>query len=96
MSDRNRSLAIRWFEEVWNVRGHTIIDQMLAPEAIGHMVGIDVVGPTEFKKVRTQLLEAFPDLRVVVEATAADGDNVVVRWNAIGTHRVGPLGFKGR
>ncbi len=87
MTDRNRSLAIRWFEEVWNVRSEVIIDQMLGPEAVGHMEGTDVVGPAEFKKVRAQLLEAFPDLRVVVEATAADGDNVVVRWNARGTHR---------
>jgi hypothetical protein len=34
-----------------------------------------VARPAEFKKVRAQLLEAFPDLRMVVEATAADGDN---------------------
>jgi predicted ester cyclase len=86
MTDLNRSLAIRWFEEVWNVRGEAIIDQMLGPEAVGHLEGIDVVGPAEFKKVRAQLLEAFPDLSVAVEATAVDGDNVVVRWNARGTH----------
>ena len=94
MTDRNRSLAIRWFEEVWNVRSEAIIDQMLGPEAVGHMEGADVVGPAEFKKVRAQLLEAFPDLRVVVEATAADGDNVVVRWNARGTHRGSGFGIE--
>ncbi len=94
MTDRNRSLAIRWFEEVWNVRSEVIIDQMLGLEAVGHMEGTDVVGPAEFKKVRAQLLEAFPDLRVVVEATAADGDNVVVRWNARGTHRGSGFGIE--
>jgi hypothetical protein len=47
--------------------------------------GIDVAGPAEFKKVRAQLLEAFPDLRVVVEATAADGQRQIERiaaWNS--------------
>ena len=56
MTDRNRSLAIRWFEEVWNIRSEAIIDQMIAPDAVGHLEGIDVVGPAEFKKVRAQLL----------------------------------------
>ena len=93
MTDRNRSLAIRWFEEVWNLRSEAIIDQMLGPEAVGHLEGLDVVGPAEFKKARAQLLEAFPDLRVVVEATAADGD-VVVRWNARGTHRGSGFGIE--
>src|SRR5579863_9256037 len=87
MSDRNRSLAIRWFEEVWNLRSDAMIDQMLGPQSVGHMEGIDVVGPTEFKSVRAALLKAFPDLRAIVEATATDGDNVVVRWSATGTHR---------
>jgi len=94
MKDQNRALAIRWFEEVWNVRSEAIIDQMLGPQAVGHMEGIEVVGPAEFKKVRAQLLEAFPDLHVTVEATAADGDNVVVRWNATGTHRGSGLGIE--
>jgi len=94
MKDQNRALAIRWFEEVWNVRSEAIIDQMLGPQAVGHMEGIEVVGPAEFKKVRAKLLEAFPDLHVSVEATAADGDNVVVRWNATGTHRGSGLGIE--
>ena len=40
----------------------------------------------QFKTQRAALLAAFPDLSVVVEATAADADVVVVRWTASGTH----------
>jgi predicted ester cyclase len=39
-------------------------------------------------------LAAFPDLRVEVEATVAQGDQVVVRWSATGTHRGDGLGFR--
>jgi len=85
---------MRWFDEVWSTAGEPIIDQMLSPESVGHLEGGDIVGPAEFKKVRAQLLEAFPDLRVVVEGTAADGDNVVVRWNARGTHRGSGFGLE--
>ena len=94
MSDQNRALAIRWFERVWNARDETTIDELMGPQAVGHMEGIDVVGPAEFKKVRAQLLQALPDLRLNVEATAADGDSVVVRWSAAGTHRGNGFGMQ--
>jgi len=38
-------------------------------------------------------LNAFPDLQVEVEDTAADGDQVVVRWHASGTHLGAGLGM---
>ena len=34
---------------------------------------------------------AFPDLKVTHEFVLADGDKVIIRWNATGTH-TGPLG----
>ena len=86
MIERNRSLARRWFEEVWNRRLAATVDELLAPEAVGHMEGVEVVGPTVFHKVRSALLVAFPDLQITVEDTVAEGDNVVLRWRATGTH----------
>jgi steroid delta-isomerase-like uncharacterized protein len=49
--------------------------------------------PAEFKASREGLLNAFPDIQVEVEDTAADGGHVVVRWRARGTHRGGGLGM---
>jgi predicted ester cyclase len=94
MTVQNRSLAVRWFNDVWNLRKDSTIEEMLGPEAIGHMEGVDVVGPGEFKAVRAALLTAFPDLYVTVEATAVDGDNVVVRWAAKGTHQGHAFGIE--
>jgi predicted ester cyclase len=51
-------------------------------------------GPVEFKeKQYVPFVSAFPDLRVVVEATLAQGDEVVARWCATGTHLGDGLGF---
>jgi predicted ester cyclase len=86
MSEENRRLVERWFEEVWNARREAMIDEVMRPDSLGHMEGKDVLGPVEFKTQRAALLAAFPDLSVVVEATAAEGDVVVVRWKASGTH----------
>ncbi|HEY8505179.1 MAG TPA: ester cyclase [Gemmataceae bacterium] len=41
----------------------------------------------------TPFLAAFPDLRVTVEGTVGEGDNVVVRWLATGTHTGEGLGL---
>jgi steroid delta-isomerase-like uncharacterized protein len=88
----NRALAVRWFHEVWNGRRTETIDELWAPGAIGHTENGDQ-GKAEFKVGREGLLNAFPDIQVEVEDTAADGDHVVVRWHARGTHRGDGLGM---
>jgi steroid delta-isomerase-like uncharacterized protein len=93
MSEQNRNLAIRWFNDVWNLRLERIIEEMIGPDVVGHMEGAEVVGPAQFKTARTAILTAFPDLQVTVEATAADGDDVAVRWRANGTHRGNAFGI---
>jgi steroid delta-isomerase-like uncharacterized protein len=90
--ETNRERAIRWFREVWNERRTETIDELFAPGAIGHTENGDQ-GQAEFKVGREGLLNAFPDFEVQVEGTAADGDHVVVRWRARGTHRGDGLGM---
>jgi predicted ester cyclase len=90
--ESNRDLAIRWFREVWNERRKETIDELWAPGAVGHTENGDQ-GMAEFKVGREGLLNALPDIQVDVEDTAADGDHVVVRWHARGTHRGDGLGM---
>jgi steroid delta-isomerase-like uncharacterized protein len=93
MSEENRALALRWFDEVWNQRRTATIDELLSPTCVGHMEGAEIRHPNQFKQVHAALLDAFPDLKIVVEDTAADGDCVVLRWRVQGTHGGGGLGF---
>jgi steroid delta-isomerase-like uncharacterized protein len=92
-AERNRALAIRWFRQVWNERRTETIDELFAADSIGHTEADDFRGPAGFKAGREALLDAFPDFQVEVEGTAADGDHVVVRWRARGTHRGAGLGM---
>jgi predicted ester cyclase len=77
------ALARRWFEEVWNSRREEAVDALLAPDALAHTEGGDLRGPGAFKEMRAQLLGAFPDIRVTVEAVdlgfAASGRQVRFR-----------------
>ncbi len=93
MTDTNRDLAIRWFQEVWNERRHETIDELFAADGVGHMEGGDGT-IADFKSARAGLLEAFPDFSVEVEDTVAEGDHVVVRWVATGTHHGRGLGIE--
>lgn len=92
MSDDNRLLAKRWFQEMWNQRNAAVIDDILHADARGHMQGFETRGHADFRKVRADLLDAFPDFHLEVEDIVAEGDNVVVRWRARGTHRGSGLG----
>ena len=89
----NAALARRWFEEVWNDRRDATVEELMHSDAVGHMEGLEIRGPLEFLSARGTLLQAFPDLRVEVEGIVAQGDDVVVRWSAKGTHRGEGLGF---
>ena len=94
MSSQYSSLARSWFEDMWNRQRTMIIDRFLDPNCIGHHEGgRDTHGPEEFKAMRLELLEAFPDLRFNVDDVIAEGEQAVVRWSATGTHRGELLGI---
>ena len=83
----NATLVRRWFDEVWNERRDATVHELLDPAAIGHLEGLVTHNVAEFLAARSILLNAFPDLRVLVEGILADEDEVAVRWSAEGTHR---------
>jgi steroid delta-isomerase-like uncharacterized protein len=88
------ALARRWFEEVWNARRGEVIDELLTTESVCFAEDGPIRGPAEFRaRLHQPFLAAFPDLAVEVVATLARGDEVVVRWTAVGTHTGDGLGF---
>ena len=90
--ERNRAIAVRWMEEIWNQRREEVVDELMDPDAVGHMEGGDASGPAAFKVVHTAFLTALPDLRIFVEDSVAEGDSVVLRWRVTGTHQGRGLG----
>src|SRR4051794_16503305 len=87
MSNRNVVLARRWFEEVWNHRRADTIDELLTDESVCHTESGPLRGKQEFReRTHAVFLSAFPDLRMTVEGTVAEDDQVVVRWAATATH----------
>jgi predicted ester cyclase len=93
MSRENVALARRWFEEVWNQRRDGVIDELMTPHSVCYADDGPMTGPAEFKaRQYVPFLAAFPDLQVQVEDAIGEGDQVVVRWTAVGTHSGNGLG----
>jgi steroid delta-isomerase-like uncharacterized protein len=89
----NSQLARKWFDEVWNQRKESTVHELLHPDIVGHMEGLEVRSPADYVQARAALLDGIPDLRVTVEAVIGEGDSVAVRWSATGTHRGPGLGL---
>jgi len=88
MSDENKALVRRAFEEVANEGDMTTVDEIIAPEYVRHDLagGPQAHGPDGVKRLIAGLRIGFPDLRTTIEDIFSDGDRVVVRFTARGTH----------
>jgi predicted ester cyclase len=90
MSEENKQLLRRWFEEVWNKGRAEAIDEMFDEYGIAHGLGDDpanpLKGPRDFKPFHTVFREAFPNMIIVIEDMIAEGDKVVARCSVRGKH----------
>jgi steroid delta-isomerase-like uncharacterized protein len=95
LSEENKQLVRRWFDEVWNQKNESAIDRMFDPEGRSHGVPTNVVltGREQFKEFHRTYVGAFPDMQFVLHDVIAEGDRVAVRWTNTATHLGYHLGF---
>ena len=87
--DENRVLVRDYYEAVYNRHELGALDAVLAPEFVSAGPG----GRMDRGAHATALaasLAAMPDLRLSIDEQVAEGDAIVTRWSATGTH-LGPL-----
>jgi steroid delta-isomerase-like uncharacterized protein len=77
---------INKFYQVYNENRLDLWDEAMADDYVGH-VNTDTIPNRETGKGFVGLLlQAFPDLTYTVEDSLIQGDKVVSRWSAAGTH----------
>ena len=90
LSETNKAVARRFFDEVWNKGNLTVLNEIIAKDHVssgpGTLPGLPT-GPEGTKQLVTMYRNAFPDLRFTIEEQIAEGDKVVTRWTADGTHQ---------
>jgi steroid delta-isomerase-like uncharacterized protein len=89
MSDEaNKALIRRFYEEVWARGNLDVADDVFAGDYTRHdlRTGEAKPGPEGQKEIAAAFRDAFPDLTWQIDFLLADGDFVVGRWTASGTH----------
>ena len=86
----NADLVRQWYEVGWNQPDFSVVGGLLAEDvtfALGDRPGAEPVGAdAAVARIRELRTVDFPDIRVTVEATVAQGDLVAVRLLSTGTH----------
>jgi len=87
-TEDNKALVRRFYEEVINKKKTAAIDEFIDPNQVDHAAPPGIPGGIEgAKQTITMYLAAFPDLHFTVEDMIAEGDKVVARITARGTHQ---------
>src|SRR4051794_24720447 len=84
----NRTVARRFFDEIINTGDWSNAGDVVASDVVMHHPSVPepVRGLEAVSQAIGSFRLGFPDLTVTVDETIAEGDKVVVRWTAAGTH----------
>lgn len=88
--EENKALVRRAHEDVWNRGDLSAIDEIWAPDFVGHPpVGPDIIGTDALREHVQMHRSRFPDWKEEVTEILAEGDLVAVSWISTGTDRGG-------
>jgi steroid delta-isomerase-like uncharacterized protein len=96
LSETNKTVSRRLFEEVWNKGNLAVLNELIANDHVnsgpGTLPGLPT-GPEGAKQFVMMYRNAFPDTHFTIDEQIAEGDKVVTRWTAHGTHQGELLGI---
>lgn len=88
MLEANKAISRRVVEEIFNKGRLEAADELVTPDFVGHDPALPepLRGPDGLRSQAEGYRSAFPDMRITIEDEIAEGDRVVTRWMARGTH----------
>lgn len=90
MSEQNKAVVRRIFDEYWNGKNRSLVGEFFAPTVTLHTPDGVLSGLEGALGLLHAYQTGFPDFKCAIEDLVAEGDKVVVRWTFTGTHG-GPL-----
>jgi steroid delta-isomerase-like uncharacterized protein len=95
MTETNKAISRRVVEEIFNAGRLEVADELVTPDFISHDPSSPepIIGPEGLKRQAEGYRTAFPEIRLTIEDEIAEGDRVVTRWTARGTHQAELFGF---
>ena len=87
MSEENKALVRRMFEEAYNANNLAIVDEVIAKDYVGYYPDSQKKrGPEEVRQHFARDHAGWPDALITIDDQVAEGDKVVTRWTWGGTH----------
>ena len=93
MSEVNKELVRRHFDEIWNQRNLAACEELMADDFVENAAAPfasaspgRVNGPAAMRETVAWLTTQFPDMRMELESVVAEGDIVVARVISRGTN----------
>lgn len=94
MSEANKNISHRVNEQVWNEGKLNLIDDLVSSDFVNHSAPPGLPADRDgFKQLVAIYRVAFPDVHITIEDILAEGDRVMTRWSATGTHKGELLGI---
>jgi steroid delta-isomerase-like uncharacterized protein len=90
LSETNKTVSRRFFEEVFGKGKLNVLDEIIATDHVNTGPGTLPelpTGPEGAKQLVTVYRNAFPNVHFTIDEQIAEGDKVVTRWTADGTHQ---------
>jgi predicted SnoaL-like aldol condensation-catalyzing enzyme len=77
-AQENKTIARRYFEDIWNKRSQASIDELFAATFVGHAPDVTIHGT---EALRQRIISGYSeDIHFTIEDVIAEGDKVCVRW----------------
>lgn len=86
-SSQNAATVLQMLDAAWNRGDTSVLDTTVAEDHIDHDDNGDDIGRDHLVQAILAYRAAFPDMRMSFDDQIADGDKVVTRWTANGTHQ---------
>jgi predicted ester cyclase len=93
-TEQNKTIARRYFEDLWTQNNLSVIDEIIAPEVVGHVAGQTFRGGDTLRQRAKNLRTVYSDVSFTVEDQIAEGDKALVRWTFRGKHIGDYMGAK--
>jgi steroid delta-isomerase-like uncharacterized protein len=88
MSEENKALERRMYEEIFNKKNMAAVEQFFATDWVCHPLPPGMPpGLDGMKQWHALMNKAFPDMQVKLEDIVAEGDKMACRWAATATHK---------
>jgi len=84
--ETNKAIVRRFFDQIMNNQRHDLLEEFLDDSTEFYGPGPSIIGLPALRAWFAMFAAAFPDWHITIDDIIAEGDRVVLRYSANGTH----------